>query len=617
MKILIKKLKRQLYFLKKPRTYLVPALGLALVSAFVYMLGTEITTTPEGLSEIVGTPETNFLTNPSLDTSNHQMEYIVRSKKSSWFYQIKLVIPEKEVPSTLAKLKSQGFQITYQQSLNEIVRYRPQKFLWGLIGILFAVGILNLILGSFHDSPNLHSSRINNYQPSTSSSTQRPVYHRSTTSEEEEEPSLSFNDVAGIDEVKEQIEEIVRLFKDNSKIAKMGGKIPRGVLLNGPPGTGKTLLAKVTAHECGANFIATSGSDFVEMYVGVGASRVRNLFHQARAQAPCIIFIDEIDAVATRRGFDNNSEREQTINQLLVEMDGFNSSDNILVIAATNQIEKLDPAILRPGRFDRQIMVHLPDINGREKILNIYLDKTSVDKTVQVRELAKSTAGFSGADLANLVNEAILYAARNHKEEISQKDLFWAKDKILMGSERKIAVSEQDRKQTATHEIGHALIARILNVGTVSGVSIIPRGRALGVTQMDQEDVLTLSKQQALHQIAMMMGGRVAENLFFNHLSTGATNDLQRAHQLARSVIVTWGMSDLGPLASDDQLYKSLSDDTKKHLDLEIIKLVTQGEHLARELLTKHQPLVQSLAQKLFEQENLSAAEFAKLTRQI
>jgi cell division protease FtsH len=333
--------------------------------------------------------------------------------------------------------------------------------------------------------------------------------------------------------------------------------------------------------------------------------------------APCIVFIDEIDAVAGRRGVDNNSEREQTINQLLTEMDGFDSTDNILVIAATNQIEKLDPAILRPGRFDRQIMVHLPDINGREKILNIYLEKTKTDKTVISRDLAKITAGFSGADLANLVNEAILYAARQNKDLISLSDLVWAKDKITMGSERKVEVSNQDREQTAYHEIGHALIAKKLGVGVVSGVSIIPRGKALGVTQMEQVDVLTLTKQQAIHQIAMMMGGRVAEKIFFNHLSTGAVNDLQRAHALARSVIVTWGMSDLGPLAADDHQYKFLSDATKQTLDQEIITLVTAGEQLALNILTKHKRLVKKISLSLLEKENLSARDFAKLAKHL
>lgn len=428
---------------------------------------------------------------------------------------------------------------------------------------------------------------------------------------------LTFNDVAGIDEVKEQIEEIVNLFKDSSKIENMGGKVPKGILLSGPPGTGKTLLAKVTANECGASFLSVSGSEFVEMYVGVGAKRVRELFLKARSLSPCIIFIDEIDSVAGKRGVGGNDEREQTLNQLLVEMDGFNSQHNILVIAATNQLDKLDPAILRPGRFDRQVMVHLPDINGREKILNIYLNKTIIDKTIVVREIAKITSGFSGADLANLVNEAILHAAKNNKKEICQKDLIWAKDKILMGSERKIQMNQNDRIHTAYHEIGHALVSRILKVGTVSQVSIVPRGKALGVTQLEQEDILSLSKDQAINQLAMMMGGRVAEKIFFKHLSTGAVNDLQRCFNLARNMVSLWGMSELGPIALDDQAFKLLSEKTKESMDKEIIKIIHNAETLALDILNKNRDLVVTLSNILLEQENLTLEEFAELTKTI
>lgn len=600
-----RKINKIITLVKNPKSLLGLNILLATFSSLLFLVETSVVSKVTNIKEILGDTLNQYsLVSQNYDRQYKNFDFLLSGPKTSWLYNISLEIPEGELNSSLDFLKREGVTINYEKSILVTAKHRPHVFIWSCIAVFSFLGAGLYLFRSYKENQQ-YSPNINRYQPIQP----KP--------EEVQENPLSFNDVAGIDEVKEQIEEIVKLFKDSSDIAEMGGKIPRGVLLNGPPGTGKTLLAKVTAAECGANFIAASGSEFVEMYVGVGARRVRDLFLKAKSMAPCIVFIDEIDAVATRRGFDNNSEREQTINQLLVEMDGFNTQDNILVIAATNQVEKLDPAILRPGRFDRQIMVHLPDINGREKILQIYVDKTKVDSSVSVKEVAKATAGFSGADLANLVNEAILCAARHNKKQISHADLIWAKDKIVMGSERKLQVSAKDKEQTAYHEIGHALVAKALKVGTVSGISIIPRGKALGVTQMEQDDVLTLSKDQAINQIAMMMGGRAAEKIYFNHLSTGAVNDLQRAHQLARSVIVTWGMSNLGPLATDENNYRFLSEEVKKQLDLEIIQMVSAAEKLAEDLLRTHDKLVKKLSNLLLEKENITLHEFAKLTKKL
>ena len=609
-----KKTKKKVHKMANPWPWLTATLVVGIFSMGIYMFeGLVNLTDTKNLKEVLGEDLKKYsLVSQEYDTMNKHFSFIIAGPKTHWLYRVELDVPETKLSDTLTAVKELGLSVNYDRSLWVLLQYRPQKVILVLGAFLGFLGFLCFMLRNLLETKQ-YSASVQRYQPAT----HQHGGGGSAENVEETEKPLTFEDVAGIDEVRDQIEEICNLFKDSSKIMAMGGKIPRGVLLNGPPGTGKTLLAKVTASECNANFLAASGSEFVEMYVGVGARRVRDLFQKARAMAPCIVFIDEIDAVAGRRGVDNNSEREQTINQLLTEMDGFDSTDNILVIAATNQIEKLDPAILRPGRFDRQVMVHLPDINGREKILNIYLGKTKYDADVVSRDLAKITAGFSGADLANLVNEAILYAARHHKEEINFKDLVWAKDKITMGSVRKVEVSSQDREQTAYHEIGHALVAKKLGVGIVSSISIIPRGKALGVTQMEQVDVLTLTKQQAIHQIAMMMGGRCAEKLFFNHLSTGAVNDLQRAHGLARSVIVTWGMSDLGPLAADDHQYRFLSEDTKRHLDLEIIQMVTAGEQLATDILTEHKKAVKKMSKVLLDKENLSALDFAQLSKNI
>ncbi|MGD9188381.1 MAG: ATP-dependent zinc metalloprotease FtsH, partial [Desulfobacteraceae bacterium] len=366
---------------------------------------------------------------------------------------------------------------------------------------------------------------------------------------------VTFADVAGIDEAKEELSEVVEFLRDPKKFTRLGGRIPKGVLLMGPPGTGKTLLARAIAGEAGVPFFSISGSDFVEMFVGVGASRVRDLFVQGKKHAPCIIFIDEIDAVGRHRGAGlggGHDEREQTLNQLLVEMDGFESNEGVILISATNRPDVLDPALLRPGRFDRQVVVSLPDIRGREKILKVHMKKTPVDKDVRPVILAKGTPGFSGADLENLVNEAALLAAKRGKEKLEMMDFEDAKDKVYMGLERKSKViKEEDRKTTAYHEGGHALVARFLpNADAINKITIIPRGRAAGVTWFLPEERDFKYKDQLEGELAVAFGGRVAEEIVFNRISTGASNDIKQATDLAQQMVRTWGMSEaLGPLS--------------------------------------------------------------------
>jgi len=371
----------------------------------------------------------------------------------------------------------------------------------------------------------------------------------------EERKKVTFSDVAGIDEAKEEVLEIIEFLKDPRKFQKLGGRIPKGVLIVGPPGTGKTLLAKAIAGEAGVPFFSISGSDFVEMFVGVGASRVRDLFEQGKKHAPCIIFIDEIDAVGRLRGAGlggGHDEREQTLNQLLVEMDGFDTTEGVILIAATNRPDVLDPALLRPGRFDRQVVVNRPDLRGRSEILKVHTKKVPVASNVELEKIARGTPGFSGADLENLVNEAALWAARQNKKEVEVVDFEMAKDKVLMGAERKsMILSDEEKRVTAYHEAGHALMAKLLpGTDPVHKVTIIPRGRALGVTmQLPTDDRHNYSKEFLYNTLAILMGGRVAEELVFKHITTGAGNDLERATDLARKMVCEWGMSEkLGPL---------------------------------------------------------------------
>ncbi len=443
----------------------------------------------------------------------------------------------------------------------------------------------------------------------------------------EDQVKVTFADVAGVEEAKEEVSEVVDFLRDPSKFQKLGGKIPRGILMVGSPGTGKTLLAKAIAGEAKVPFFTISGSDFVEMFVGVGASRVRDMFEQAKKHAPCIIFIDEIDAVGRHRGAGlggGHDEREQTLNQLLVEMDGFEGNEGVIVIAATNRPDVLDPALLRPGRFDRQVVVPLPDVRGREQILSVHLRKVPTDESVKAGIIARGTPGFSGADLANLVNEAALLAARANKRLVDMDDLEKAKDKIMMGAERKsMVMSEDEKKLTAYHEAGHAIVGRLVpSHDPVYKVSIIPRGRALGVTMfLPEEDRYSLSKEHLESQISSLFGGRVAEELIFGEekVTTGASNDIQRATQIARNMVTKWGLSEkLGPLMYEEEQEevflghsvaqnKHVSDDTAHTIDEEVRKFVDRNYQRTQDILTENLDKLHKMAGALMKWETIDS----------
>ena len=436
---------------------------------------------------------------------------------------------------------------------------------------------------------------------------------------------VTFEDVAGIDEAKEELGEIVEFLRDPKKFTRLGGRIPKGVLLMGPPGTGKTLLARAIAGEAGVPFFSISGSDFVEMFVGVGASRVRDLFVQGKKNAPCIIFIDEIDAVGRHRGAGlggGHDEREQTLNQLLVEMDGFESNEGVILISATNRPDVLDPALLRPGRFDRQVVVSLPDIKGREKILRVHMKKTPVGPDVDTVILAKGTPGFSGADLENLVNEAALLAAKQDKERVGMMDFEEAKDKVYMGLERKSKViSEEDKKTTAYHEAGHALVARFLPyTDAVNKVTIIPRGRAAGVTWFLPEERDFKYKDQLQSELSVAYGGRVAEELIFDRISTGAAGDIKQATDLAGRMVRSWGMSDLGPLSyakGEEHIFigreiaqhRDFSEETARRIDDEIAKFINNAYETATSVLKENIDILHRLSEILLEKETVMGNE--------
>ncbi|MFD1123713.1 ATP-dependent zinc metalloprotease FtsH [Methylophilus flavus] len=440
---------------------------------------------------------------------------------------------------------------------------------------------------------------------------------------DESNNSTTFADVAGCDEAKEEVAELVEFLKDPSKFQKLGGRIPRGVLMVGPPGTGKTLLARAIAGEAKVPFFSISGSDFVEMFVGVGAARVRDMFENAKKNAPCIIFIDEIDAVGRHRGAGTgggNDEREQTLNQMLVEMDGFEANSGVIVIAATNRADVLDKALLRPGRFDRQVMVGLPDIKGREQILNVHMRKVPIDPDVKADILARGTPGFSGADLANLVNEAALFAARRNKRTVDMQDFEDAKDKIFMGPERKsMVMREEERLNTAYHESGHAVVAKLLpTADPVHKVTIMPRGWALGLTwQLPEHDRISNYKDKMLHDISILFGGRIAEEIFMHQMSTGASNDFERATKLARDMVTKYGMSDsLGTMvyAGSEQdswmgnmSSRTVSEATQQKVDAEIRRILDEQYALARKLLEENRDKVEAMTKALMEMETIDA----------
>ncbi|HEU0004806.1 MAG TPA: ATP-dependent zinc metalloprotease FtsH [Terriglobia bacterium] len=441
-----------------------------------------------------------------------------------------------------------------------------------------------------------------------------------------QQKKVTFKDVAGAEEAKEELQEIIEFLKEPQKFQKLGGRIPKGVLLVGPPGTGKTLLARAIAGEAGVPFFSISGSDFVEMFVGVGASRVRDLFEQGKKNAPCIIFIDEIDAVGRHRGAGlggGHDEREQTLNQLLVEMDGFESNEGVILIAATNRPDVLDPALLRPGRFDRRVIVARPDVKGREGILQVHTKRIPLAEDVDITVLARGTPGFSGADLANLVNEAALNAARYNQKSVTMADFEGAKDKVLMGVERKsLIISDAEKRNTAYHEAGHALVAALLpHADPLHKVTIIPRGMALGVTmQLPSDDKHTYTRDFLESQIAIMMGGRLAEELFLGHMTTGAGNDIEQATEMARRMVCDYGMSTLGPLTfgkREEQIFlgreiaqhRDYSEDTAIKIDLEVKRFISEGYEKAKKILEENRDTLSRIAEALLEREVLDANE--------
>ncbi len=449
----------------------------------------------------------------------------------------------------------------------------------------------------------------------------------------EDRPKVTFNDVAGADEAKEELQEVIEFLKEPGKFQRLGGKIPKGALLIGPPGTGKTLLARAVAGEAGVPFFSMSGSDFVEMFVGVGASRVRDLFDQGKKNAPCIIFIDEIDAVGRLRGAGlggGHDEREQTLNQLLVEMDGFESNDGVILVAATNRPDVLDPALLRPGRFDRQIVVNLPDVKGREGILQVHMRKLNLSDDVDMKVIARGTPGMSGADLANVVNEAALLAARHNGDKVAMKDFEQAKDKVMMGAERRsLVISEEEKRTTAYHEAGHALVGKLLpKADPVYKVTIIPRGLALGVTSfLPIEEKHTYSKEYLETKLVYLMGGRAAEKLIFDQFTTGAGNDIERATELARKMVCSWGMSDkLGPLTFGKKTeeiflgreiaqHRDYSEKTAMAIDEEVRGIVEHSYANAEEILQGNLDKLHNLATALLEHEILDSDDIDIILR--
>jgi cell division protease FtsH len=450
----------------------------------------------------------------------------------------------------------------------------------------------------------------------------------------ENQHRITFSDVAGVEEAKDDLQEIIAFLKDPKKFTKLGGRIPKGCLLVGPPGTGKTLLARAIAGEAGVPFFSISGSDFVEMFVGVGASRVRDLFVQGKKNAPCIIFIDEIDAVGRHRGAGlggGHDEREQTLNQLLVEMDGFEANEGVILIAATNRPDVLDPALLRPGRFDRRVVVPRPDVKGREGILQVHTRKVPVGQDVDIAVLARATPGFAGADLENLVNEAALLAARNNKEKVDMHDFELAKDKVMMGAERRsMIISDEEKRNTAYHEAGHALVAKLLpGADPIHKVTIIPRGMALGLTQqLPLDEKHTYDKEYLLNNLVILFGGRVAEELVLNHMTTGAGNDIEKATELARRMVCEWGMSEkLGPMTfgkKEEEIFLGrdftqkvdYSESTAIEIDAEVRRIIQDSYYKAKDLLKINLRLLHKVAESLLEKEVLDGSEIDAIVRE-
>jgi cell division protease FtsH len=509
----------------------------------------------------------------------------------------------------------------------KILREKGVKYNWkesagnGWIGILFNAIPILILLGLWIFMMRQMQSGGNK---ALSFGKSRARLHSS------QQKKVTFKDVAGVEEAKEELQEIIEFLREPQKFQKLGGRIPKGVLLIGPPGTGKTLLARAIAGEANVPFFSISGSDFVEMFVGVGASRVRDLFEQGKKNAPCIIFIDEIDAVGRHRGAGlggGHDEREQTLNQLLVEMDGFESNEGVILVAATNRPDVLDPALLRPGRFDRRVVVDRPDVRGRESILKVHTKKVPLSDDVDMSVIARGTPGFAGADLANLVNEAALLAARQNRKVVTQADFELAKDKVLMGVERKsLIMNDKEKRTTAYHEAGHAVLAALLeHADPLHKVTIIPRGMALGLTmQLPLDDKLSHDKNYLEAQLAILMAGRIAEEIFLNQLTTGARNDIERATEMARKMVCEWGMSELGPLSfgkQDEQIFlgreiaqhRDYSESTAIRIDDQVRKLVEDGYSRARKIIEERSDALVRVAEALLEREVLDGQEVIDL----
>jgi cell division protease FtsH len=524
--------------------------------------------------------------------------------------KFRLIIPKESIPDVTKALRDKSVQI----SIKEVTRGDWLNIAFNLLPILFMLGLFIFVFRQMQAGGNKALS----FGKSRA---------RLLTANQKK---ATFKDVAGTDEAKEELQEIIDFLKDPQKFQKLGGRIPKGVLLVGPPGTGKTLLARAIAGEANVPFFSISGSDFVEMFVGVGASRVRDLFEQGKKNAPCIIFIDEIDAVGRHRGAGlggGHDEREQTLNALLVEMDGFESNEGVILIAATNRPDVLDPALLRPGRFDRRVVVARPDVRGREEILRVHTRKVPLADDVDLSVLGRGTPGFSGADLANLVNEAALWAARQNRKFVMMVDFEMAKDKVLMGVERKsMILSEEEKRNTAYHEAGHALVAAMTPMADpLHKVTIIPRGMALGVTmQLPIDDKHTYTKEFLEAQLAVLMGGRAAEEIFLGHITTGAGNDIERATDITRHMVCDWGMSELGPMAygkKEEAIFlgreiaqhRDYSEDTAIRIDGEVKRIVTAAYQSARTILETNRETLERIAMALLDREVVDAAEIKLL----